>query len=396
MFMRKNEKDEDEVDAEVAEEKESPKIPDSEGNNDEHDMIVDGDALNKPNLERHLKTLDHEFLSKKLQSDNQALSYHSQHDNIDVSSYNREGNLRGEESSMPSILAPRSAKNDYRNEIRQFEKSLINRKPMMFSDLHDTAKFMKEELKEEVEEEKELHHLRNKSNIFSGSLHNPNMLDRNFQENDEESSKNSDGHHRSRSCSDEEINNEQENQDRDNDMIIDDRTTPRNIQDRIVQRENSFQTRAELHSTVENLSNTIPNIPISNEYPQNHNTVNDRRLFTHLIGSGSIESSDYEDGDGERMRSSNVLEEQIESIKISFVHTITQERQQIQDVKKELRKHKSEFDKRKKQEWDRIQMEKEILKENKRRISKLLKDSEDIIDLDIGGTHQITTTKATL
>jgi hypothetical protein len=94
-------------------------------------------------------------------------------------------------------------------------------------------------------------------------------------------------------------------------MVIDERITPRTLVDNRVIREHSFHTRAEMNSSVENLSHTMPHIQIPSEYQQNHNTVNDRRLFNHLIGTGSEESSDYEDAENSRNYSNNAVEEQI-------------------------------------------------------------------------------------
>lgn len=201
---------------------------------------------------------------------------------------------------------------------------------------------------------------------------------------------------RNSNSDEEEMIGQNEEQDNEIDMAIDDRVPSNPLNTERNNRENSFQNRAEVQSIVENLSNTIPNLQITNEYQQNNNVTNERRIFNQFIGHGSIDSSDYEEGDGGRLNSSNSLEEQIESIMANFISTISLERQQISEVKKEFKMHKLEFEKRKKQEWERIHMEKEICKENKKRIKKLLKDSEDIIDLDIGGTHHVTTTRATL
>mmetsp|Transcript_5216 Transcript_5216/g.6161 ORF Transcript_5216/g.6161 Transcript_5216/m.6161 type:complete len:408 (+) Transcript_5216:68-1291(+) len=247
-------------------------------------------------------------------------------------------------------------------------KSLPNRNPLMFSEGDGNNKFPKEELKEEVEEEKDLAQHESSSS----------SEDRNSNSNEEE------------------MIGQNEEQDNEIDMAIDDRVPSNPLNTERNNRENSFQNRAEVQSIVENLSNTIPNLQITNEYQQNNNVTNERRIFNQFIGHGSIDSSDYEEGDGGRLNSSNSLEEQIESIMANFISTISLERQQISEVKKEFKMHKLEFEKRKKQEWERIHMEKEICKENKKRIKKLLKDSEDIIDLDIGGTHHVTTTRATL
>jgi len=358
------------------------------------DMNVDARPMKTLSYDVNMKTLDHPFIAKRLTSDHKTLSYHSNHENLEESSFGRPSDSRIEESSVPSILAPHNA----RNEVNRPEKTFIIRKPMMFSDHNETAKFLKEELKEEVEEEKELHMPRDKSVIFADIRENQSVsnADRNFNDNDEESSKNTEVHNQSHSGTEEDLIDQEDQQDREIDMIIDERIAPRTIVDTRGIGANSFQTRAEMQLSIGNSSNTIPNINLPNEYHQAHNTVNERRLFNRLMGTGSLESSDYEEGENDRMRSSNVVEEQIESIKISFVHTITHEKQQIQDTKKDLKKHKMEFEKFKKQEWERIQLEKDICRENKRRITKLLKDSEDIIDLDIGGTHHVTTTRASL
>lgn len=228
---------------------------------------------------------------------------------------------------------------------------------MMFSEhLSDTARFPKEELKEEVEEEKDIDQAYGEERSSHHSNNNTN------------------------SESDGEIT-EQEEPNREIEMAVDDRITPRTYAENRGIYENSINTHAEMNSSVENLSHTMPHIQIPNEYQQNHNTVNERRLFNHLIGTGSDESSDYEE---------------IENQRITFVMLLKNEKQQIEATKKELRKYKSEFERRKKQEWDRINLKREICKENTKRIMKLQDDSNDIIELDIGGTHKVTTTRNTL
>lgn len=54
------------------------------------------------------------------------------------------------------------------------------------------------------------------------------------------------------------------------------------------------------------------------------------------------------------------------------------------------------FKEKKKSEWERINISKMIHLENSSKISKMKEDAKEIIDLEIGGTHFITTTKATL
>lgn len=245
-------------------------------------------------------------------------------------------------------MAARHLPNDSRGEMVQFENFIPNKKRPMFSEHNETAKFMKEELKEEVEEEKELHQDRNKPGIFSTSHdhHNLSNDDQFHDPEDNESANNSGVHNQTQSDSEEEVIEQQVNEpDREMDMMIDERITPRILaESRINREDNSFHTRAEVQSSVENLSNAMPHIQIPNEYQANHSTVNERRLLNQLMGTGSIESSDYEEDHNPRI--AHGLEEQIESIKLSFLQNITQERLKITQCKKELRSQKLEFEKR--------------------------------------------------
>lgn len=383
MFSRKSDKEDEEGDAEV---------PDEKNNNPEErpnahaqvDMNVDGNHTHRNQFSGDLKTLSQAFTIKRVHNDNRTLEYYPHQEHAEESVFSRGEHSRVEDSSVPSMLAPRTMRND-----PHYDKSLLPRRHMMFAEGADTSRFPKEELKEEVEEEKEIHSDRGRPDIFSTPRANPSQLERNF--NNEEGSHHSDD--QNSNSDDEPIEPEQEEPDREIDMIIDERITPRVLAESRVHRENSFQTRAEIQSSVENLSNTMPGIQISNEYQSHPNTINDRRFFNHLMGTGSIESSDYEENDPRLPPS---IEAQVETIKQSFIQTLAQERQQIGETKKELRKYRTEFEKVNKQEWERIHMEKEICRENKKRVKKLLKDSEDIIDLDIGGTHHITTTRETL
>lgn len=363
------------------------------------DMNVDTDTIMKTQAYKEdLKSFSQSFTIKRQLHEGRGHEFRLQPEQMEELAFGRTDHTRIEESSVPSIMDPRTMRNEARDTGTYCEKSHMHKKHLMFTDNTETAKFPKEELKEEVdevEEEKELQVETNKPGIFlpSAEVRNMGHYDQTFNDNDDESSQESNMQHNSNSETEEEII-EQEEPDREIDMIIDERITPRTLAENRVNRENSFQTRAEMQSSVENLSNAMPHIQIANEYQQNHNTINERRLFNHLMGSGSIDSSDYDDD--QNSRTPHGLEEQIESIKVSFLQSLMQERQKITECKKELKKYKQDFDKRKKQDWDRIHLEKEICKENKKRITKLLKDAEDIIDLDIGGTHAITTTRATL
>lgn len=63
--------------------------------------------------------------------------------------------------------------------------------------------------------------------------------------------------------------------------------------------------------------------------------------------------------------------------------------------KRDLKRHRREFEKKAKQEYERIRVKNELFKENKRKVMKMFQENDLIYDLDVGGTH-ITTTRATL
>ena len=116
------------------------------------------------------------------------------------------------------------------------------------------------------------------------------------------------------------------------DIPIDDRIAA-STANQHTNRDNLIQNRAEILSTVENLSNTAPWIQIENEYHQNTAAAIERRMLNQLIGQSSVDDSDFDDAEDVRMNSGNTLEEQIEIIMANFMSTVNAERNQISELK---------------------------------------------------------------
>ena len=254
-----------------------------------------------------------------------------------------------------------------REEINNFEikQPKIPQRQMMFSSNQEvTARITKEEIKEEikegVEEEKELQRQDSRSEIFpTAKENNENVEMQDNYTNEEDDSEGSDGFQEQNDSESEEEIIQEENPEPEIDMNIESRINNRTLITGINQA-NSFHTRAEANSSIENLSHTMTNIQLPNEFQNVHSAVNNRRILSQLMGANSIDSSDDYNGENSRNHFREVLEEQIDSIKISFVHTISHEKANIHETKRELRQYVSLFEKKKKQEWERIQMEKEV------------------------------------
>jgi len=237
----------------------------------------------------------------------------------------------------PNAEAMNQREKDRREEMLQYEKAIIPEKQMTFNSHHpptETVKFAKEEIKEEVEEEeKELQRQRNDSQMFPEQNQDVENVEMESEYENDESNKSEDSENDPESGGeiipqeDSEHENEQEIG-----LVIRNNMNNRNIPTGVNQA-NSFHTRAEVNSSVENLSATMPNIQIPNEFQNPHNISNNRRMMNPLIGNDSGESSDEFNGNHNHHHSRELLEEQIDSIKISFVHTISHERRQIYDTK---------------------------------------------------------------
>lgn len=313
-----------------------------------------------------------------------------------------DGNLRENQQRLSHSSRKR--------EIQSFDgsKVMIPPRNMNFTSINESSessKFTKKEIKEEIKHEVEKEEIsqQESQNQEFNPIRNPENVEmqpnyENDEDEPQESSKSEDFKDEQNSSSEEEImapeNQPQirENPEPEIDLLVETRIS-RPIPSNGVPTVNSLHTRGEINSSVDALSNTIPNLPNLTDFDSNNPPVSNRRFLNQYIHSDSLESG--EDLPGDRTQHRDLLETQIESLKASFVHTISQERQVILTGKKSLQKAIKQFE-QKRQEFDTIQMEKEICRENKKRILKLQKDSDDIIDLDIGGTHHITTTRSTL
>lgn len=86
----------------------------------------------------------------------------------------------------------------------------------------------------------------------------------------------------------------------------------------------------------------------------------------------------------------------IEEFMVCFQYFIKSEQNSLKDEKIRLTEDKINFVKEKKHQTDELEIDKLKWEENKKRVEKLYSAPDNIIDLDIGGTHKITTTRATL
>ena len=96
------------------------------------------------------------------------------------------------------------------------------------------------------------------------------------------------------------------------------------------------------------------------------------------------------------VREGSTTDHLIEEFMIYFQYLIKSERNSMKEEKLNLTQEKLEFLKEKKHQYEELNVEKKRWEENRKRVEGLFEQSENIIDLDIGGTHKITTTRSTL
>lgn len=92
----------------------------------------------------------------------------------------------------------------------------------------------------------------------------------------------------------------------------------------------------------------------------------------------------------------NTGESQIDDIYDQFTYAISTEKQNLRNDKANLNKEKKKFLEMKTLEIQKLQKDREEWKERIRIINETSTKETDIIDLDIGGTQKITTTRGTL
>ena len=89
-------------------------------------------------------------------------------------------------------------------------------------------------------------------------------------------------------------------------------------------------------------------------------------------------------------------ETQLDDIFDQLTYAISTEKQNLKNEKTNLLKEKQKFTELKNNERVKIEKDKETWKENIRIVESLNIKETDILDLDIGGTQKITTSRATL
>lgn len=301
---------------------------------------------------------------------------------------------------MQVMMAPDSNQDTERSEmIMTFSKPQTMSKPMFMEDAEETIRFQvrsikdneevkqytREEFKEEMDDDGNIIDSRpaerhvtfeqsqenDEPEIIQHEIHNPEPI-QDHGGNNMETSDDDDPYN-------EAINQEEHEHDRQVDMAMEDRINRYRVLSIRSNQENSIH---EVQSSIGNISQHIPNIAAFHE--------------SALMRNSSQEASDDEELESMLIDYSKSLEERIDAVKNEFISTVISTKRQILFTKRDLKRQIREYEKKAKEEYERIRVKNEMLQENKRKLLKMQSDNEDIIDLDIGGTHQITTTRATL
>lgn len=81
---------------------------------------------------------------------------------------------------------------------------------------------------------------------------------------------------------------------------------------------------------------------------------------------------------------------------IYFQFLIKQEKVTLKEERSKLIKDRHDFQNEKDQQLDSLTVEKQTWNDNKQKVDRMYEPEGNIVDLDIGGTHKITTTISTL
>ena len=138
-----------------------------------------------------------------------------------------------------------------------------------------------------------------------------------------------------------------------------------------------------------NISQTLNNprlISLENNLINNNNQINQNE---NEINQNIINNNDNND-----FFFNNNFEGKLAQVHNSILTLLNNERKKIKDSKENVDKMRNDFNKYKKKELEKLDKEKNELKH----LFKLYNgaDESDILELNIGGTHQITTTRGTL
>ena len=81
---------------------------------------------------------------------------------------------------------------------------------------------------------------------------------------------------------------------------------------------------------------------------------------------------------------------------LGFQYLFRTERNQLKRDREVMNAEKSKFAQERKHQYEELKADQQRWQENKEKVDKMYQDSSDIIDLNIGGTHLITTSRSTL
>jgi hypothetical protein len=81
---------------------------------------------------------------------------------------------------------------------------------------------------------------------------------------------------------------------------------------------------------------------------------------------------------------------------IGFKYLFNAEKAMLKQERDHLTTEKTKFAQERKHQYEELKADKQRWQENKDKVEKLFNRQEDIVDLNIGGTHKVTTSRRTL
>jgi hypothetical protein len=86
----------------------------------------------------------------------------------------------------------------------------------------------------------------------------------------------------------------------------------------------------------------------------------------------------------------------LEEFMIGFQYLFNAEKTMLKHERDHLTTEKSKFAQERKHQYEELKADKQRWHENKDKVEKMFSRQEDIVDLNIGGTHKVTTSRRTL
>ena len=158
-------------------------------------------------------------------------------------------------------------------------------------------------------------------------------------------------------------------------------------------------TNARSNLIINDFNHNLNNINVENNRPlyMNHSYITQRR--NNIFDISNLNSEIYNDNNEDISENNNNdvnYENHIDDIYDQLAFAISTEKQNLKNKKLILRKDKNKFNDFKKQEINKLEKKKEFWKESIKIVENINIKEVDILDLDIGGTQKITTTRGTL